>query len=131
MNTPGALTLQLRLIDQYGDNGIIGIIIGKPEGEAIRLDTWLMSCRVLGRQVEEATMNLVVERARELGGQELIGEYVPSKKNGMVREHYRKLGFSCVVTAADGLSRWTLPVASYQPFPTFISTIRSTSVESK
>ncbi len=127
MNTPGALTLQLRLTDQFGDNGIIGLVIGKPDQDALYLDTWLMSCRVLGRQVEEATMNLVAERARELGARRLVGEYLPTKKNGMVREHYRKLGFEAVEIADSGASRWRKELADYSPFPTFIKIVRSGS----
>jgi FkbH-like protein len=129
MNTPGSLTLQLRLLDQYGDNGVIGIVIGKPEDQGMRLDTWLMSCRVLGRQVEEATINLVVEQATLLGGGRLIGEYLPTKKNGMVRDHYQKLGFSCSHTAPGGETRWTLTLADYKPFPTFINIVRSVTGE--
>jgi len=125
MNTPGALTLQLRLTDQFGDNGIIGLVIGKPEQGALYLDTWLMSCRVLGRQVEEATMNLVAERALELGAQQLVGEYLPTKKNGMVREHYRKLGFELAEPQDTGASRWHKTLADYRPFPTFIKLVRS------
>jgi FkbH-like protein len=125
VNTPGALTLQLRLIDQFGDNGIIGIVIGKPEQGILRLDTWLMSCRVLGRQVEEATMNLVAERALELGATALVGEYIPTKKNGMVREHYRKLGFECDALEETGASRWHSDLANYRPLPTFIKLVRS------
>ena len=127
MNTPGALTLQLRLTDQFGDNGIIGIVIGKPQADEMYLDTWLMSCRVLGRQVEEATMNLVAQRALELGAKRLIGEYLPTKKNGMVRDHYRKLGFASVELADSGASRWQKVLVEYQPFPTFIKTLRSGS----
>jgi FkbH-like protein len=125
MNAPGALTLQLRLIDQFGDNGIIGIVIGKPAQDVMHLDTWLMSCRVLGRQVEEATMNLVAERAAELGAAKLVGEYLPTKKNGMVREHYRKLGFECDALEETGASRWIKELAEYRPFPTFIKFVRS------
>lgn len=126
METPGALTLQLRLLDQFGDNGIIGIVIGKPEpGEALRLDTWLMSCRVLGRQVEEATLNLTAEQALALGSRTLLGEYLPTKKNGMVKEHYRKLGFACVSTEPTGASSWQMDLTSFQPLPTFIKTVRS------
>jgi len=124
MSTPGALTLQLRLLDQFGDNGVIGIVIGKPEGGDLLLDTWLMSCRVLGRQVEEATMNLVAERACELGAQRLVGEYLPTKKNGMVREHYRKLGFECAASDESGASRWHMRLADYRPFSTFIRLVR-------
>jgi FkbH-like protein len=126
METPGALTLQLRLVDQFGDNGIIGIVIGKPgAGGMLRLDTWLMSCRVLGRQVEEATMNVTAEQALALEATSLLGEYIPTKKNGMVREHYAKLGFKPLGMEPEGTSRWEMDLASYQPFPTFIKIIRS------
>lgn len=124
MNTAGALTLQLRLIDQFGDNGIIGIVIGKPERDVIRIDTWLMSCRVLGRQVEEATMNLVASEAQRLGAARLIGDYVPTQKNGMVRDHYRKLGFESLGADDNGASSWSLELADYTPFPTFINLVR-------
>lgn len=127
MQTPGALTLQLRLLDGFGDNGVIGIVIGKPEDRSIRLDIWLMSCRVLGRQIEEATMNLVSAEALRLGATSLIGEYVPSKKNGIVRDHYRRLGFENVESQLDGSSIWILHVADFKPFDVFITSIRSTS----
>jgi len=127
MSTPGALTLQLRLLDSFGDNGIIGIVIGKPVDQSIRLDTWLMSCRVLGRQVEEATMNLVAAEARKLGAARLIGEYLPTKKNGMVRDHYQKLKFEIMESKDDGATVWGLGVLEYKPFDTFISLTRSTS----
>jgi len=128
IDEPRALTLQIRLLDKFGDNGIIGIVIGLPEADALRLDTWLMSCRVLGRQVEEATMNLVVERARSMGVRRLIGEYIPTKKNGMVKEHYRKLGFlpldNVADTLADGATTWEHRIDSYTPFETSISTVQ-------
>ncbi len=125
MSTPGALTLQLRLIDSFGDNGIIGLVIGKPDGSTIRLDTWLMSCRVLGRQVEEATMNLVAAEAQHLGASRLVGEYLATKKNGMVRDHYRKLGFRAAEAGEDGSSTWELDLEAYRPFDTFIRLERS------
>jgi FkbH-like protein len=120
-----ALTLQLRLIDQFGDNGIIGIVIGKLEGGKMLIDTWLMSCRVLGRQVEQATMNLVASESQRLGAEAIVGEYLATKKNSMVRDHYGKLGF--VRSDANGAeaSFWTLALGKFEPFPTFIKTIRS------
>jgi FkbH-like protein len=125
MDTPGALTLQLRLVDQFGDNGIIGIVIGKPQNEVMNLDIWLMSCRVLGRQVEEATMNIVASESARVGAARLVGEYLPTKKNSMVREHYGKLGFKCLSTGDDGATKWCMELASYKPFDTFIRLIRS------
>jgi FkbH-like protein len=120
-----AVTLQLRLIDQFGDNGIIGIVIGKLTGANVQVDTWLMSCRVLGRQVEEATMNLLAAESRRVGAGAVIGEYRPTKKNSMVREHYRKLGFEQLPGEDQGTTRWTLSLTEFQPFPTFIKTVRS------
>jgi FkbH-like protein len=124
MNAPGTVTLQIRLLDTFGDNGIIGIVIGLPEGDAMRFDTWLMSCRVLGRQVEEATMNLIVELARERGVGRLIGEYVPTKKNGMVKDHYQKLGFKSADRTSADSTFWELSVAEYRPFDTSISIVK-------
>ena len=119
-----AVGLQLRLLDRFGDNGIIAIVIGKlqPGGTDFLIDTWLMSCRVLGRQVEEATLGLLVENARRLGAKRLIGEYLPTKKNGMVAKHYQKLGFEALEERADASSRSVLDLENYAA-PTFFATI--------
>jgi FkbH-like protein len=113
--------LQLRLLDRFGDNGIIAIIIGKMLNmEELLIDTWLMSCRVLGRQVEPTTLNLVVAQAKMLGARRLIGEYLPTKMNGMVKDHYARLGFEVIETAAGGASRAVLALAQFAPAETFI-----------
>jgi FkbH-like protein len=113
--------LQLRLVDRFGDNGIISIVIGKMQDEDnLLLDTWLMSCRVLGRQVEPATLNLVAGEARRLGAKRLIGEYIPTRKNGMVKDHFARLGFTTVSTDADGGNRNSLELAGFVPAETFI-----------
>ena len=122
MNDPGSFGLQLRLIDRFGDNGIIAVIIGKlsePGGDLV-MDTWLMSCRVLGRQVEPTTLNLVAEQARRLGAGRLIGEYLPTKKNGMVKDHYENLGFQVIQRGADGGSKAVLDLGRFVPADTFI-----------
>ena len=114
--------LQLRLLDRFGDNGIISVVIGKmQDGNDLYLDTWLMSCRVLGRQVEPATLNLVVDRARRLGAKRMIGEYIPTRKNGMVKDHYARLGFSVLETDDAGGNRNVLELASFTPTDTFIA----------
>lgn len=94
MDDPQAFGLQLRLADRLGDNGMIAVVIGRltADHDCI-IDTWLMSCRVLGRGVEAATLGLVVAEARGLGARRLVGEYRPTAKNDMVRDHYLKLGF--------------------------------------
>jgi FkbH-like protein len=120
-----ALTLQLRLLDQFGDNGIIAAVAGRFDDgtDDLKLDTWLMSCRVLGRGVEFAALNLIAEQARVLGAARLIGEYRPSAKNGMVREHYAGLGFDLLERSADGGTFWMLPLAGFQPRPTFVRSV--------
>jgi predicted enzyme involved in methoxymalonyl-ACP biosynthesis len=79
-----------------------------------------MSCRVLGRQVEPTTLNLVADQALKLGAKRLIGEYIPTKKNGMVRDHYVKLGFALLHEDVSGSSRAALNLAEFKPADTFI-----------
>ena len=126
-----ALHLQIRLIDRFGDNGIIAIVAGSREGEAIRLGTWLMSCRVLGRGMEEETLNLVAAEARRLGATRLIGEYRPSAKNGMVRDHYAKLGFTLAADSGDGVTTWQLDLTEFTPRSTFIDSRNAAESEQK
>jgi len=121
MSDRNAIGLQLRLMDRFGDNGIIAIVIGKMGSDRnMVIDTWLMSCRVLGRQVERTTLNLLARRAREMGAQSLIGDYVPTKKNGMVKNHYTLLGFSTPDEKPDGSSRSILDIREYAAPETFI-----------
>jgi FkbH-like protein len=124
MADPSSFGLQLRLLDRFGDNGIIAIIIGRTQSPGtVLIDTWLMSCRVLGRQVEATTLNLVAAAARSLGAHTLLGEYVPTKKNGMVKDHYESLGFSMTSRDPDGRSLARLDLDSFSPTPTFIEII--------
>jgi FkbH-like protein len=123
MDDPTAITLQLRLTDMFGDNGIIAVVIARPVergSSEFAIDTWLMSCRVLGRQVEEATLNLVAAKAAKLGATSLIGTYIPTAKNGMVREHYAKLGFSALKSEANGTTLWRRSLEPFAPYDTFI-----------
>ncbi len=103
MADPKSFGLQIRLVDRFGDNGIIAIVIGHVDAAwECRIDTWLMSCRVLGRGVEEATLALLADQARALDGVALVGEYLPTAKNAMVSGHYEKLGFTRSAELADG-----------------------------
>ncbi|UAK25059.1 HAD-IIIC family phosphatase [Sphingomonas nostoxanthinifaciens] len=121
------ITLQLRLTDTFGDNGMISVIIARPSAAdpaIAEIDTWLMSCRVLGRGVEQAALNLLAELAREAGFAGLRGTYIPSAKNSMVAEHYRKLGFAEDGAGDEGTTYWMLDLAAYQPHATYIATIK-------
>ncbi|MBV9250822.1 MAG: hypothetical protein JO227_16425 [Acetobacteraceae bacterium] len=121
---PNAFGLQLRLLDRFGDNGVIAIVIGRLQPDKdLRIDTWLMSCRVLGRQVEPATLNLIAQQAKRLGARRLIGEYIPTKKNGMVKDHYEKLGFTVMHRDASGASHGVLDLTRFTTADTFIHVI--------
>ena len=118
-----ALTLHLRLVDRLGDNGIIGIVIGRRVDEQeIELDTWLMSCRVLGRGVERATLNVVMEEASRLGAKRLRGIFRPTSKNTMVKDHYPNLGFREIPSPEDGVLHWNLEVDNFAPHPVLMTT---------
>jgi FkbH-like protein len=127
MRDPRRVTLQVRLTDRFGDNGIIAILIarlqggdaggnaGRDAGRDAVIETWLMSCRVLGRKVEEACLNVLAERCARLGATRLIGLYRPTEKNGMVRQMYGGLGFELAEQNADGASRWALDLQQFTP----------------
>jgi FkbH-like protein len=110
---PDLFTLQVRLADKFGDNGMISVMIFRKGTEDWICDTWLMSCRVLGRRVEEAALGLVADAARQAGAKRLIGEYIPSEKNRMVSGHFEKLGFAKTAEEADGRTIWQLDLAGY------------------
>jgi FkbH-like protein len=114
---PDVFTLQARLTDRFGDLGMIGVVIARPlveeEGLAWELDTWLMSCRVLGRRVEEGMLAAVVREARAAGVSRLVGQYRPTAKNGMVADHYLKLGFTPAEDGPEGERRFVLACAAY------------------
>jgi FkbH-like protein len=120
MEADGAVfTLQARLKDSFGDLGMIGVAICRPDEEdktAWTIDTWLMSCRVLGRCVEQAMLARIVAEASRRGIQRLIGWYVPTPKNGMVANHYEKLGFEKLSAMDNGATCWRLQVKGHS-FP--------------
>ena len=103
---------------------MIAIIVGRLlANKDLDIDTWLMSCRVLGRQVEPTTLNLIAQEAAKLGARRLIGTYIPTKKNAMVKDHYAKLGFTVMETDAAGGNRTILDLAQYTPAETFIHVV--------
>ena len=88
------LTLYFTLKDKFGNHGLISIaILEKKDEETLFVYNWLMSCRVLKRGMEEFIVNKIIEIAREKGYRKVIGEYIQTPKNAMVKEIYEKLGF--------------------------------------
>jgi FkbH-like protein len=108
---PDAFTLQVRLTDAFGDNGMISVLICRRQGSDWHIDTWLMSCRVLGRKVEVAVLQELMSQAAERGVLRLIGNYLPTEKNKLVEDHYDKLGFTLLQKSEAGASTWELLVA--------------------
>jgi FkbH-like protein len=109
---PDVFTLQIRLADRFGDNGMICVIICRCGRDAWDIDTWLMSCRVLGRRVEIATLQEIARRARAAGIASLRGRYIPTDRNAMVKDHYAKLGFTKLTESKNGESTWQLELAN-------------------
>lgn len=109
---PDVIDLSFTLEDKFGDNGLIAVVIMKPvDNETLFVDTWFMSCRVLKRGMEFFILNTMVKRAQENGYKYILGEYLPTSKNGMVAGHYQKLGFSKVKDSSS--SQWILSLDDY------------------
>lgn len=120
MADPDVIVLSFRLLDRLGDNGVICIVIAHRSNSEMLIDDWLMSCRVLGRGVEKATLGVLARQAGLLGATRLRGRYVPSPKNKMVADHYEKLGFSPAGEETGGVTGWALELGSYKMPDLFI-----------
>lgn len=110
------ITFAFTLEDKYGDNGIISaIILEKRKPKELFIDTWFMSCRVIKRNMEIFALNTLVSYARENGYEKLVGEYIPTNKNDLVKEHFANLGFT-----QEGMF-WELDISMYQNKECFIN----------
>jgi FkbH-like protein len=115
-NAPDVFTLQVRLADIFGDNGMISVVICRlVECGVWDIDTWLMSCRVLGRKVEHMVLREILAHARASGVRKLAGVFVPTDHNKLVVDHYAKLGFTKIHEDDSGLTRWELLVEEADP----------------
>jgi FkbH-like protein len=113
---PSVFSLQVRLADIFGDNGMISVIICRPvAGDGWDIDTWLMSCRVLGRGVESMVLRTILEQARAAGITKLTGTYRPTERNELVIDHYAKLGFTRLESSDDPATHWELSVGESDP----------------
>ena len=102
------ITLYGKLEDKFGDNGVVSIAIGERQGTRLDVILWLMSCRVLKRDMEYAMMDALAARCQAAGIDCIRGYYFPTAKNGMVRDFYQKQGFAKVSEEADGSTVWEL-----------------------
>jgi FkbH-like protein len=123
MKDPSYVGFSVRLKDRFGDHGLISIVIAKTEGDVMEIDTWLMSCRVLKRQVEDEVLNELVRLAKLRKCTRIEGAYLRTAKNEMVRDFYGSMGFT--LTAEDENSRkFELALEKVEPLPTQIKMSR-------
>jgi FkbH-like protein len=120
------LTLQFRLVDRFGDNGLVMamILLQDPvEPDVLAIDTWVMSCRVFGRQLEFEAMNVAVDAALKRGVRSFRGEYIPTAKNGIVSELFPRLGFTHLREPAsrNGQTNWIMSLNNHVPKATYIA----------
>lgn len=103
---PEYITLYGKLEDCFGDNGVVSVVIGHVLGCECHIDLWIMSCRVLKRDMEFAMMDTLAKRCGERGVTKIIGYYYPTKKNHMVEGFYGIQGFSKISEDAEGNTTW-------------------------
>lgn len=108
-------TLTFTLYDKFGENGLIAVVILKKQENELFIENWLMSCRVLKRGMEQFILNQLVDLAATNGFETLVGEYIPTTKNELVKNHYEKLGFR------SEKPYWKLAVADFQLKSTYIA----------
>ena len=93
----------------FGDYGLVGVVLGVAEGNALAIDTWLMSCRVIGRTLEQLVLRELVGRGEHLGYRRIVGEYVATAKNALVAGLYGELGFTPLGSLGSGRHVLELP----------------------
>lgn len=113
------LIKSIKVEDKFGDNGISGVLIVEKSSGKWRIDTFLLSCRVIGRCVEEAILAYLLDKSRIAGVSTLVGEFIPTKKNIPAKEFYQKNGFS-LSNRNEELEIWTYNIAQEYNFPNFI-----------
>jgi FkbH-like protein len=120
MTDPAAVTCTVRLRDRFAAHGLIAIAWGRVDERRLTLDAWLMSCRVLGRGVEQAVFNYLLAAARARDVSAVVGRFRPTGRNALVQGLYPSLGFT-PVDGDDGEERWWLDVAAARPIDTCIA----------
>lgn len=109
----GCIRLCGRLRDKFGDNGIVSVVIGRVDGEIVNIDLWLMSCRVLKRDMELAMLDRLCEEAVKRGAKRLRGYYFKTAKNKMVSGLYESFGFEKISESGDD-TVWELSLEGYR-----------------
>lgn len=107
------ITLYGKLIDKFGDNGVVSVVIGHIDNGALDIDLWIMSCRVLKRDMEKAMMDELVRQCQKSGIMNILGNYYPTAKNSMVKDFYKKMGFELLKEDEKGNTTWNKQIDVY------------------
>jgi FkbH-like protein len=102
LGRPGTLAVAVHVADRFGDSGMVGAMITRRAGDTVRIDNFLLSCRVFGRGVETAALTALLRHARATGAGAVVGVYRASPKNGNAREFYARHGFVAGAVSGDG-----------------------------
>ena len=105
---PAYITLYGKLSDRFGDNGVVSVVIGHVVKKTCHIDLWIMSCRVLKRDMEYAMMDTLIHRCLERRLSEIRGYYYPTAKNAMVKNFYELQGFQKIQEDSQGNTEWIL-----------------------
>lgn len=109
------ITLYGKLADKFGDNGVVSVVIGKIKEDALHIELWLMSCRVLKRDMEFAMMDRLTEECKKRGIARIYGYYYPTAKNKMVENFYGLQGFTLKNRDNEGNAEWEYEIpAAYE-----------------
>jgi FkbH-like protein len=104
---PGWNVYSVQVKDRFGDNGIVGVMAARIEAEICEIDTFLLSCRVIGRTIETAMLGFLAETSKAEGASFLQGRFIPTKKNAPIRELYPAHAFTAI-DSEDGATIWSL-----------------------
>lgn len=112
--SPNHIRLYGKLVDKFGDNGVVSVVIGEIQEKTLHIQLWIMSCRVLKRDMELAMLDTLVEKCRAASVETIRGYYYPTAKNKMVKDLFQTFGFEKISEDDTGNTVWELPVDGYE-----------------
>jgi len=128
MADPDWFVVTMGVTDRFGDNGIVGVMLARTANEALEIDTFLLSCRVIGRAVETAMLAHLCDLAEQRGLHAMTGELIPTPKNLPVRDLFERHGFARVSEDASGASAWRIALPQQRVhWPDWFRVVRGAS----
>ena len=126
IDDPNCVHFSLKLRDRFADHGLVALMIAHKRGATLDIDTWLMSCRVIGRTVEAEMLSQLCAAADRLGCSQVQGTYIPTAKNAMVKDVFAQFAFQRADSQPDGASTWTYDISARGPIRNdFIAIVHS------